>query len=414
MALPPGVEIQEESSFWTVGISITGKQTRSDGKFDFFSGTATGFPYSSANNPIWGGTHWYKVILHCTSNRCHGTDAVGPPLDCAGSAIDDRARRAEIAGARSADSSAEPVLAARDPGGRVGGNTIVIGGTGGTIYAVPDRANYILDLGSHQSVLADGAGNDQVGALGKDVTIRAGSGRDLIYGGAGGTLIGGSGHDTLADVKGDATVLVRGSDNEVVVSGHGDRVSCALGSRDDVIYDAVHDSVNRICHSDHARVRPDSRLHAPGLARLAAATTIEGNGSNEDPFVAPCTTVTKPHFCTVSVFPERPLSGLWANEYVPAYRCPDDHPYLLNQDYSPGFGTVIPHGVEIAEDWGAPWPIGISITATVKPPGSGFIGYTYGTATGFPRSSATNWTTGSHHYKVIFHCTDLTNFATIF
>jgi len=38
-------------------------------------------------------------------------------------------------------------LAALDPGGRLGANTIVAGATGGVVYAVPRRANFILALG---------------------------------------------------------------------------------------------------------------------------------------------------------------------------------------------------------------------------------------------------------------------------
>ena len=54
------------------------------------------------------------------------------------------------------------------------------------------------------------------------------------------------------------------------------------------------------------------------------------------------------------------------------------------------------------------------LTATLGLKGSGLLSYTHGTATGFPNSSATNWTLGSHWYKVTLHCTDLTNLATIF
>jgi hypothetical protein len=46
------------------------------------NGTLTGFPNSSATNWLWGGDHWYKVVLHCTSDACRSTDKVGPPKGC--------------------------------------------------------------------------------------------------------------------------------------------------------------------------------------------------------------------------------------------------------------------------------------------------------------------------------------------
>ena len=151
-------------------------------------------------------------------------------------------------------------------------------------------------------------------------------------------------------------------------------------------------------------------IGGPGRDRLArlAAAQIEGNGSSATPYQAPCTTDQKDS-CTVSSFPSRELDGLWANEFVPAYQCPDDHQYLYFKNYAPP-GTTIPHGVEVHQD-----SIGISITATVRPKGADLIGRTYGTATGFPNSSATNWAFGKNSYRVILHCTSFANLAaTIF
>jgi hypothetical protein len=104
----------------------------------------------------------------------------------------------------------------------------------------------------------------------------------------------------------------------------------------------------------------------------------------------------------VDAFAGRSLTGLWANEYVPAYQCPQlDHPYLLHQDYVP-FGTTVPDGVEVV----GLGPIGVHITGTNIDP----AGFAFGTLTGFPNSSATNWTIGStNSYKVILHCTSDSN-----
>lgn len=293
-------------------------------------------------------------------------------------------------------------LVARDPGARFGGTTVVATGTGGTILAVPHRPNFIMALGSHETIVADGRADDQVGALGADDTLRAGGGNDELYGGVNGKLIGGSGRDLLVDTKADATVTVHGSRNEVIVSGTNDRVICAPGLHGDLIYHDASDAISTTCRKDGARILADRRLHSPPLAQLAAATSVTGDGTAADPFQAPCDSGAG-SVCTVSAFPLRRLIGLWANESVPSYRCPDDHEYLLNHDYVPAFGTTIVKGVEIQEDEGPPWPINVSITATVgrdvlsAPP--------LGTATGFLNSGATNWTFGSHWYRVILHCT---------
>jgi hypothetical protein len=104
--------------------------------------------------------------------------------------------------------------------------------------------------------------------------------------------------------------------------------------------------------------------------------------------------------CTVNAFPARDMSGLWHNEYVPAYRCPGDHPWLLNLSFAPA-GTTFPKGVQIQEDSDS-WPIGISIAkASVDT-----LGALTGTKTDFPNSSATVWEAfSSHWYKVVLHCT---------
>jgi hypothetical protein len=55
-------------------------------------------------------------------------------------------------------------LAALDPGARLGANTIVGTGAGEQLLGVP-RANFIVGLGSHETIVG-GAGNDRLGTLG--------------------------------------------------------------------------------------------------------------------------------------------------------------------------------------------------------------------------------------------------------
>ena len=291
-------------------------------------------------------------------------------------------------------------LAASDPGARVDGNTVVVTGHGATVFAVPDRPDFIAALGSGETVIG-GGGGDQLGALGSDVTIRGGNGDEVIYGGPDSTLIGGTGHDLLVDAKANATVVARSGD-EVAVSGPGDRVDCSAGERDVLIYRGASDVVSPTCRSDLARVLPVARLAS--AVRASKASAVQGDGSNDSPFTASC---DNPGLvdCTVSAFPSRRLTGLWANEYVPAYKCPSDHPYLRDERYVPD-GVVVPKGVEIQEGIpdGSPWPIGIFIGnffAVTISQGT----FSTGIRTGFANSSATNWSTGTADYRVILHCT---------
>ena len=86
--------------------------------------------------------------------------------------------------------------------------------------------------------------------------------------------------------------------------------------------------------------------------------------------------------------------------------CPSDHPYLLNQVYSPPFTSWGP-GVEVVRDEvnGAGFPINVSISGWAyfkEPTPPNMVG---GKLTGYPNSSATNWLWGgTHYYRIVLHC----------
>lgn len=418
LTTPFGVQIQQDwGRPYPIGISITGVLTR-DG---LTAGTATGFPNSSATNWIAGGSHWYKVILHCTSDRCHGlnyfrTDFPPPGCAFAGDRADAQVQirrlswnRISLAAAGSGGDAARAGSAARlaalDPGARVDGNTVVVTGDGASVFGTPNRPNYILALGSRETIVGGARGADELGALGSGVTIRAGRGNDFVYGGPGGMLIGAGGRDVLIDTKAAAKVLLTSSGHQVMVSGRNDRVLCSPRARNEFIYLGPSASVERTCRANGNRVLPlssaGSAEFAPDHAHAAAVT---GDGSNEHPFVAPCDDPQNV-VCTVSGFKERPMSGPpFTNEYVPAYRCPSDHPYLRRLDYAP-FGTELPRGVEIQES-SHPWPIGVSISGIKRVFDPKFGSRQVATTTGYPNSSATLWNPfGKHWYRVVLHCT---------
>lgn len=305
------------------------------------------------------------------------------------------------------DSREAAVLAARDPGARLGGNTIVGTGTGARVFGVPDRPNFIAALGSGETIVG-GARSDQLGALADNVTIRGGGGNDLINGGRGATIFGGPGRDLIIDRKDDATVRLTSSGNEVVVSGRNDRVLCAKGSRNNIVHAGASDFVSRTCHTAGARVLAvrdfDPALSAqaseqPYLSRPspppAQAAQVKGAGTNNDPYHKACDVPGQG--CNVT-FPARSLTGFWANESVPAYGCPPTNIHLNSTTYAP-FGTSLPPGVEVR----GLGRIGVAITATGQYLVEGI--YADRTSIGFPDSSATNWTGGTHKYQVILHCT---------
>jgi hypothetical protein len=365
------------------------------------------------------------------------------------------------------------LLLRRDPGKRVRGTTLVGTKTGAVLRGAPGRINFMMALGDRE-VLVGGNGHDELGAyvgtrgvriyggagpdlihgIGVDQQLFGGPGNDLIYGGPGNDKIyggpgndkiyggrgndkiyGGPGDDTIYGGRGRDTIYGGGGNDRIialggvstVVTGSGralvdvrdgqgnDRVICPPGGQTQVLADRG-DRLSRGCHRMSASgVRVIKGLVAGG-PQAHAAQVVAGSGSNDDPyFFSSGDGCLYPDFsdCDLPDFPARTLTGLWANEYVPAYECPDDaangnpgHTFLLDQSYAPG-GTTLPNGVSV---YGL-GPIGVSITLADpgfndRPNGDpSYINYAGQTVTGFPYSSATNWTLGSQSYSVQLHCT---------
>jgi hypothetical protein len=297
--------------------------------------------------------------------------------------------------------AAQSRLASRDPGARVNGTTIVVAGAGARVSGAGDRPNFIAALGSHETIVGGNRG-DNLAAQGKDVTIIGGGGNDVLYGDRGATLIGGGGRDLLVSRGANATIRA-GSGDVVIVSGRHDRVLCSRGSRNVTVYAGRNASVSSKCKAGRGRVLSLSSLRQPAL-RAARPSAVNGDGSNDHPFVAPCDDPGNVD-CTITAFPQRTLSGAWANEYVPAYQCPPDHPYLLNQTYSPPFTSWSPGVDVVREEVPGGYPINVSITGNSyfkEPTPPNLFS---GTLTGFPNSGATNWLWGgAHWYRIVLHC----------
>jgi hypothetical protein len=131
---------------------------------------------------------------------------------------------------------------------------------------------------------------------------------------------------------------------------------------------------------------------------------IDALGARERIYRASCDSVSGSD-CPVT-FASRSLKGFWANEFVPAYQCPGDYPYLIEQNYAP-FGTSLLSGVEVR----GLGPIGVSISRerSINGP-DGKITYSAGTYShNLGGSSATSWSLGENSYQVVLHCTNDAN-----
>ena len=321
------------------------------------------------------------------------------------------------------------LLLKRDPGKRVGGETLVAVNTGAVLRGVPGRVNFMMALGSHE-VLIGGNSHDELGAyvgtrgvridggggpdlihgMGLDEQLFGGPGNDLIYGGPGNTTIdGGPGNDRIIALQGATTVVTGPGRDLVDVRDRqpNDRVICPSGGQAQVLADRG-DRLSPGCH----RMSAAAVSMFNGLvARASAAQAVTGDGSNGNPYTTDCA----PSFGTICVesdFASRSLTGLWANEYVPSYQCPNDlsggepgRTFLLDQNYAPG-GTTLPDGVYVS----GLGPIGVSITQVnsgfnANNPDPAVVNWAGVTVTGFGASSATNWTLGTNSYTVQLHCT---------
>ena len=257
-------------------------------------------------------------------------------------------------------------LLARDPGALVGGNTIVGTDNGGNIFGVPNRPNFIIGLGSGETIVG-GRRADQLGALRRNATIRGGAGKDLIHGGPRHDVIyGGPGNDLIIDRRGTATIY----------PGTGrDRVLCGRRSVGRVFADRG-DSIARACR----RARGSQVVYRRPPPTAADIAQRDPNGCTNNP------NVECEYLAAAGSLP-----GFWWSQKTPERQCPPDHEYLVLRDYVP-FGTSAPFGVEI---------VNIGNVGFFAPRFVRSDDYVIGARVG----SVTNWTTSSQPWEMWLHCT---------
>jgi hypothetical protein len=305
-----------------------------------------------------------------------------------------------------------------NPGGKVGGKSIVGTKPKEELHGVHGKPNFIVALGDEETI--HGASkNDQLGAIGKGTKIvPSNHGHSLIVAGPDSeVVVTGKGHNLIFSNAEGTTIILESPGDEVIAKGPRDKIVCAKHSSHELIEVAKGEKVSKGCRGHHNEIE---RLTTSSVsARSSSATahaSVEGFGTNSHPFIAPCDNPSQVD-CTVSSFAKRlvPCPGincLWGTENVPVYRCPGrvdvapsgethvfDHPYLLNQNYAPA-GTHLDNGVQV-EGLG---PVGADIRTINEPDpfqGTGF----FRVETSSGHSTVTNWTLGFQHYKVILHCT---------
>jgi hypothetical protein len=316
----------------------------------------------------------------------------------------------------------------RDPGGLVGGKSIVGTKPGQELQGVPGERNFIIALADGQTIQGASRSDELgVGPHAKNVDIvPSNKGHSLIVGGRGSKIVvSGKGHNLIQSDDAGATIILESPGNEVTATGSKNKIVCADNSSNELIERDEGVMVSKSCHGNDDQIEdvdPDVDPVQPAASASASASTsatahsssspIFGSGGDGDPFYTFCD--FRAVDCTKS-FPARNLRGLWANEHVPSYDCLsrepryEENPFLLNARYAPA-GTTLPRGVEvrglgsvgvsILDTW--EWRrYGLRETGTRRDTKIEFRpgGYTAG------GSSATNWTTGSASYQVVLHCT---------
>lgn len=156
------------------------------------------------------------------------------------------------------------------------------------------------------------------------------------------------------------------------------------------------------------RYRPGTAIDltvSGGTAPEGPAVAAAGRGTNDDPYTGSCSAEVEGS-CVVH-FDRRHLGSFLANEYVPAYRCPAGHPWLLKKTITEG--RILPPGVQFTADG----DVAVNISGVSKKEGKTeqrghkvyAFDYATGTLTGFPNSSVTNWNLLGAYYRISLYCT---------
>ena len=142
-----------------------------------------------------------------------------------------------------------------------------------------------------------------------------------------------------------------------------------------------------------------------GLAAGPQSAFISGGGTNDDPYTAPCGDKVDGS-CRVT-FQEFSLPNFLNFMIIPAYRCPDNNPWLLKKPLSEG--RIVPPGVLVEPIKGTVGTTIIGVSAKegkTERKGTKTYAFDYatGTRTGFP-NTAHAWS-DDVKFRISLYCTD--------
>jgi hypothetical protein len=270
-----------------------------------------------------------------------------------------------------------------DPGGKVGGKSIVGTKPEEQLHGVHGKPNFIIALGDEETIHGASA-NDEIGALGKGVKlVPSNHGHSYIAAGPDSeVVVAGKGHHLIVSHAKGATIILESPGNEVIATGPHDRIVCAKHSSHELIEVAKGEKVSKSCRGHHNQIEPVPKVLSAHSSAARAHASAECNlGSVGD--------------CTVTST-TRTLGGLWDTERVSAGGCLSvAGQVLVDHVYQPG--TLILRGIEVI---GLTW-IAVDIQQPLRDPQFGTGNLVVGNEEGY----ATNWSVNPESYTVIYHCT---------
>jgi hypothetical protein len=278
-----------------------------------------------------------------------------------------------------------------DPGGKVGGKSIVGTKPKQELHGVHGKPNFIIALGD-DSTIHGASKNDQLGAIG-DATkiVPSNHGHSLIVAGPHSKIVvPGKGHNLIFSHAKGATIILESPGDEVIAKGPHDRIVCKHHANHELIEVAKGEKVSKSCKGHHNTIE-----HLTSSSVSARSSAARAHASAEE-CIFPAGG-TPPQVECVRTGDTRTLPRLWANEQVPEYFCPNGY-FLVNQNYAPA-GTHLINGVEVK----GLGPVGVYIPFGVYGTPRLYIGNSSQNA------SATNWANnpfGPASYTVILHCTN--------
>jgi len=302
---------------------------------------------------------------------------------------------AAFAGA-SAQASTEKLaehLRKLDPGGKVGGKSIVGTKPKQELQGVHGKPNFIIALGD-DSTIHGASENDQLGAIGDGAKIVASNhGHSQIVAGPHSEIVvPGKGHSLIVSHAKGATIILESPGDEVIAKGPHDKIVCKHHAHHELIEVAKGGQVSKSCRGHHNAIE-----HLATSSVRARSSAEKAHASAESCLLPGYPYLSQQVDC-VQYEERRTLIGLWASEDVPRYLCPGGHPYLLNVNYVPHLAN----GVEVE---GLGW-IGVNIDQLNH---IVFAGHEVPLAHGLAPSGnrATNWSLhpDGASYRVILHCT---------